>query len=45
MAKFCIVDDSSALVGTVNMDFRSYYQHYECGVWMHETGLFNRYKK
>ena len=35
--KVCIVDDSSALVGTVNMDFRSYYQHYECGVWMHET--------
>ena len=35
--KVCIVDDSSALVGTVNMDFRSYYQHYECGVWMHEV--------
>ncbi len=35
--KVCIIDDSSALVGTVNMDFRSYYQHYECGVWMHEV--------
>ena len=35
--KVCLVDDKSALVGTVNMDFRSYYQHYECGVWMYDT--------
>ena len=42
--KVCIVDDSSALVGTVNMDFRSYYQHYECGVWMHETACLTDIK-
>ena len=35
--KVCLVDDKSALVGTVNMDFRSYYQHYECGAWMYDT--------
>lgn len=43
--KVCIIDDSSALVGTVNMDFRSYYQHYECGVWMHETDCLMDIKK
>ena len=42
--KVCIIDDSSALVGTVNMDFRSYYQHYECGVWMHETACLTDIK-
>ena len=42
--KVCIIDDSSALVGTVNMDFRSYYQHYECGVWMHETACLQDIK-
>lgn len=31
-AKICI-NDTSGFVGTVNMDFRSFYLHYECGVW------------
>lgn len=35
--KVYLSDDQSAVVGTVNMDFRSYYQHYECGVWMHNV--------
>ena len=35
--KVAISDDRSALVGTVNMDFRSYYLHYECGVYMRDT--------
>lgn len=32
-----LADDQSAVVGTVNMDYRSYYLHYECGVWMYRT--------
>lgn len=35
--KVAISDDKSAMVGTVNMDSRSYYLHYECGVWMYKT--------
>ena len=35
--KVALADDRSALVGTVNMDFRSYYLHYECGVWVHDV--------
>ena len=31
-AKMC-VNDYSAFVGTVNMDFRSFFINYECGVW------------
>ena len=27
-------DDSVATCGTVNMDYRSFYFHFECGVWM-----------
>lgn len=34
----CVVsDDEYAVVGTVNMDYRSLYLHFECGVWMYQT--------
>ncbi len=33
---FC-VDDLYATVGTVNMDYRSFNFHFECGVWMCST--------
>lgn len=29
-----IVNETSAIVGTVNMDYRSFYLHYECGAWI-----------
>ncbi|MBR5280754.1 MAG: cardiolipin synthase [Clostridia bacterium] len=32
-AKNVVSDDEAALVGTVNMDFRSFYMHYENAVW------------
>lgn len=32
-----VVDDQYAVVGTINMDFRSLYLHFECGVWMYQT--------
>ncbi|MCF0246731.1 MAG: cardiolipin synthase, partial [Ileibacterium sp.] len=35
--KVSLADDRQAFVGTVNMDFRSYYHNYECGVWMYGT--------
>jgi len=29
-----IITEDSGIVGTVNMDYRSFHLHYECGVWM-----------
>lgn len=34
-AKVMISDDSTAVIGTVNLDYRSLYLHYECGVWLY----------
>ena len=36
-AKTVVVDDSVATVGTINMDYRSLYLHFECGVWLYKT--------
>lgn len=33
-SKFFVSDDRIATVGTVNMDYRSFIMHFECGVWM-----------
>ena len=38
-------DEQSAVVGTVNMDYRSYYLHYECGVWMYKTPCLHDIRK
>lgn len=34
-AKCFVCDDEVATVGTVNLDFRSLYLHFECGIWMY----------
>ena len=34
-AKTFICDGEIATVGTANLDYRSLYHHYECGVWMY----------
>ncbi|MGI6148950.1 MAG: cardiolipin synthase [Limnochordia bacterium] len=31
------VDDTYGVVGTINLDYRSLYQHFECGVWLYNT--------
>lgn len=36
-AKTFIADDKFATVGSVNLDYRSLYHHYECGVWMYRS--------
>ncbi|MGM9652831.1 MAG: cardiolipin synthase [Eubacteriales bacterium] len=38
-AKTFICDDKYATVGTVNLDFRSLYLHFECGVWMYDADV------
>lgn len=35
-AKNVIADDECAVCGTINMDYRSFYLHYECGVFLSE---------
>ena len=33
-SKLFVSDDAVATCGTINMDYRSFYFHFECGVWM-----------
>lgn len=34
-AKNWVSDDKAAVVGTINLDFRSLYLHFECAAWMY----------
>ena len=36
-SKTFVSDDRVATVGTTNLDYRSLYLHFECGVWMYKT--------
>ncbi len=36
-AKTVVSDNEKAMVGTINFDYRSFYHHFECGVYMHGT--------
>ncbi|MBQ6401489.1 MAG: cardiolipin synthase [Firmicutes bacterium] len=36
-AKVCVSDDERAVVGTINMDYRSLYHHFECATYMYKT--------
>lgn len=36
-SKTFLADDKVGVVGTVNMDYRSFYLHFECGVWLYNT--------
>ena len=37
-AKTFVCDDREAVVGTINLDYRSLYHHFECAVWMRDVG-------
>lgn len=36
-AKSLAVDDEMGVVGTINLDYRSLFLHFECGVWLYQT--------
>ncbi len=36
-AKNFVSDDKTAVVGTINLDYRSLYLHFECGTYMYKT--------
>ena len=44
-AKTFLVDDQYATVGSVNLDYRSLYLHFECGVWLYQTDCIVDIKK
>ena len=44
-SKCFVVDDEFASVGTINLDFRSLYLHFECGTWMYKTECISQVKE
>jgi len=44
-SKTFVSDDKTATVGTTNLDFRSLYLHFECGVWMYKTSSVAKVKQ
>lgn len=43
-SKTFVADDEVATVGTTNLDFRSLYLHFECGVWMYKSHAVKQIK-
>lgn len=43
-AKNFVSDDKIAVVGTINLDFRSLYLHFECAAWMFKTSCISDIK-
>ncbi len=41
-AKTFISDDKTATVGSINLDYRSFYHHFECGTVMHENPIVSK---
>lgn len=44
-AKNVIADDECAICGTINTDYRSFYLHYECGVFLSEVNAIKDMKE
>ncbi|BCN30495.1 cardiolipin synthase [Anaeromicropila herbilytica] len=40
-----IINESCGIVGTINMDYRSFYLHYECGLWMSNPEIIQTIKE
>lgn len=44
-AKMILSDDDHAVIGTINMDYRSFYLHFENGVWICGSAVLSHIKK
>ncbi len=44
-SKCVLCDDELATVGTINFDYRSFYHHFECGVFLYQTDAVATLKK
>ena len=43
--KMFIIDDEYVTIGTVNLDYRSLYLHFECGVWLYQSKIVKEVKE
>lgn len=43
-SKTFVCDDEIAVVGTINLDYRSLYLHFECAVWMYKSSAVMQVK-
>ncbi|MBR0400392.1 MAG: cardiolipin synthase [Mogibacterium sp.] len=44
-AKMFISDDVKAIVGTINLDYRSLYHHFECATYMYKTDCISEIER
>ena len=44
-SKIFVCDDEMAVVGTINLDYRSLYLHFECAIWLYQTKSVMEVKK
>ncbi len=44
-AKVFVSDDTKAVVGTINLDYRSLYHHFECATYMYKTDCISEIEK
>ena len=44
-SKIFVCDDNVCTVGTINMDYRSFYHHFECGLFMQDVSTIKEVKK
>lgn len=44
-SKMIVCDDELASIGTINLDYRSFVHHFECGVWMYNCKDILQMKK
>lgn len=44
-SKYIVADDKTAIIGTANLDYRSFYLHYEVGCLLYQTTSINDIKK
>jgi cardiolipin synthase len=40
-AKVFVSDDEKAVVGTINLDYRSLYHHFECATYLYRTSCIS----
>lgn len=40
-SKTVLADGETAVVGTINFDYRSFVHHFECGCWLYKTSSIN----
>ncbi len=43
--KTFVCDDEFGIIGTINLDYRSLFLHYECGVWLYQAKTIGQLKE